>query len=105
MKLFVASIRKKNISELYASFSLTFKKEFTQAQFNNAFKPFLAQNINLNSDLSLKPKLTESPTLNENGILTFQGVYPTSPEKINFKLKYIKEQGAWKLLHVEVLPE
>ena len=98
---FTQAVRQKNFDDFYDSMSNTFKLQATSAKLYGAFKGFA--NVKAMEQLGQHaPILGKGIFVDKNGILRFNGHYPTQPEATTFRLTYIQEQNAWKLLGIHV---
>ncbi len=53
-------------------------------------------------DRQAGPSFDEPPAINADGFLVAKGSYATAPSKVFFELKYVDEDGAWKLIGINV---
>ena len=68
-----------------------------------AFKTFVDQNFDIASVVEkVKPNFEPPPAINSDGLLVVEGSYPIKPDKLSFVLKYLNEEGAWKLIGINV---
>ena len=75
----------------------------TAEQLNEAFADFIDSNVDIPLMLdSLTPAFDSEPTVADNGILTIAGQYPSTPSKLHFEIKYIKEGNTWKVVGTAV---
>ena len=51
---------------------------------------------------AVEPVFSEPPKVDGDGALVLQGAYPTTPNKVDFRLKYVYEKTAWKLIGIKV---
>jgi hypothetical protein len=79
--------------------------EMTLEKFSTVFKEFLDGGYDISNIAKAEPVFDE-PAKIKNGVLAIAGSYPTKPNKVIFKLKYLQEKSAWKLvgINVHVLP-
>jgi len=49
-----------------------------------------------------EPVFNHPAAIGPNGMLVIQGYYPTKPNRIIFQLKYLKDEGDWKLAGIDV---
>ncbi len=101
MEDFTQAVRKKNFDDFYDSLSNTFKSQVTSAKLYGAFKGFA--NVKAMEQLGqYAPILEKGIYIDKDSLLRFNGHYPTQPEATTFRLTYIQEQSAWKLLGIHV---
>ena len=106
---FANAISTEDFSTLYRDTATEFKSQYTEEQLKNEFRDFIRQKRNLLPILakavSMDPEYTDGPSTREQSgetILSASGKYPTKPLPVTFKYEYIKRQGKWWLLTLEV---
>lgn len=100
---FGRAVKKEDFSGFYAETASIWQKQTTPEKLSEAFKDFLNKNIDLPAAIEGKePVFNRPPSLDANGVLIVQGYYPTTPNRVVFQLKYLKDDGEWKLVGVDV---
>lgn len=99
---FNGAITAKSFDLFHAGISEMWRKQTTPAALLEAFKPFTDAGIDLSAIKGKQPVFPTAPAINEEGVLVINGHYPTEPKKTYFILKYIEEEGAWKLFGIKV---
>jgi hypothetical protein len=86
--------------------SPVFQKQFPLAKFTAAFQVFLDKGYDISNIAKSEPVFDTPPAIDSDGLLVLKGHYPTKPNKVTFKLTYVYEASAWKLLgiNVQVVP-
>lgn len=99
------AIQKGDFDDFHAKISETWQKEISPERFNQAFKSFIENNVDISeiesmeADFSPKPRITKS---RGDDLLKLDGSYDTSPEPTKFELEYIPEDGEWKLTRIRI---
>lgn len=95
---FATSTQQKNMVHFRGTVSRVWQSQFTLEQFNQSFANFLQSNNDFTILNNFEPIIDGEPILADNGVLSIKGRYPTQPSQFHFELKYIQEDGAWKLV-------
>ena len=101
------AVQEKNFAGFYKhELAAMFRDQLTLEKFTTAFQPFLDKGYDISDIKKSEPVFDEPASVDSNGVLAVKGSYPTRPNKVTFKLKYVQEKSAWKLLgiNVHVLP-
>lgn len=100
---FARSVNAKDFSGFHSHIALMWKNQSTVEYFNQAFKAFMDNNVNLVPVVEqLTPVLDEKPSLSKEGVLSLKGHYPTRPSRVLFELAFIDEGAGWKLVRTNV---
>lgn len=96
--IFAVSIKEQNMSKMFNHASQLWQQQTSVAKLDKIFNSFYEDgDMYLFLD-NLSPQFTSKTTIDENGVLLLQGIYPTPDPKFHFKQKYVYEDAAWKLL-------
>jgi hypothetical protein len=101
------AVQEKNFAGFYKhEMAAMFRGQMSLEKFSAAFQPFLEKSFDISNIAKSEPVFDDPPEIDKDGVLALNGSYPTRPKKVTFKLKYVQEKSAWKLLgiHVAVLP-
>jgi len=82
--------------------SSLFRKQFPLEKFTAAFQVFIDKGYDISNIAKSEPVFDIPPAIDSDGLLVLQGHYPTRPNKVTFKLTYVYESSAWKLLGINV---
>jgi hypothetical protein len=96
------AVRVRNFTAFYGSLSDLWQKQTTPQKLQTAFQPFIDKDIDIGPIKELKPRIAATTRVNDQGILTVTGLYPTRPSQVHFELEYIHERGGWKLMGISV---
>jgi len=102
IRKFALSVNAKDFTVFHKYTSHLWQREMTVQKFNEVFKPFLENNINLLPLDNLSPVFDGTSSIDDNGVLLIKGHYPTKPSKVLFELKYIYEGVSWKLVGTNI---
>ena len=86
--------------------SSLWREQMSLEKFTGVFQTFFEKGYNFSNIKNSDPVFDEPPSIDSDGVLSVKGSYPTRPNKVSFKLKYIQEKSAWKLfgINVQVVP-
>lgn len=103
------AINLNDFSKMYAKASSDFKNTYTEEEFKNTFKEFVAKKKLiapiLSKAVAMDPEFSPEPHLRtEKGldILVVEGKYATKPVPVTFEYEYVKRNDEWKLLKLIV---
>jgi len=99
---FNEAIQAKSFDKFHAGISDLWQKQITPAKLLEVFQPFINAKIDLADIQPLSPVFKSPPAVDSDGVLVLEGEYPTTPNKVTFRLKYVTEDKTWKLLGVKV---
>ena len=103
---FARAVNAKDLSLFRNQTTEEFKKQFSHEQFNNTFKGFIQQNINLLPIAKLKPIFHFPAALTKDKNLILSGYFPSRPSKVSFSYSYIWRSNQWKVtgIKLDVIP-
>ncbi len=104
---FNEAVQDKNFAGFYKhELATVFRDQMPLEKFSTVFKEFLDKGYDISNIAKSEPVFDEAAKVDNNGVLAVAGSYPTKPNKVIFKLKYLQEKSAWKLvgINVQVLP-
>lgn len=104
---FNEAVQDKNFAGFYKhELATVFRDQMPLEKFSTVFKEFLEKGYDISNIAKSEPAFEEPAKIDNNGVLAVAGSYPTKPNKVIFKLKYLQEKSAWKLvgINVQVLP-
>jgi hypothetical protein len=100
---FGRAVKKKDFSAFYDSTATVWQKQTTPEKLEEAFKDFYGKNIDLPAAIKeMDPVFNHKAEINSDDVLVIKGYYPTTPNRIIFELKYLEEEGEWKLVGINV---
>lgn len=97
------AVQEKSFAGFYKhELSAVFRDQTTPEKFTAAFKSFFDGGYDISNIAKSEPVFDDPPAVDSDGVLAVKGSYPTRPNKVTFKLKYVQEKSAWKLLGINV---
>ncbi len=103
MRLFMTSVREKSMQTFWNHVSLQAQQRHSIAQLDEAFKGFYT-GVSLKGDpiAGKSPVFNTQPLVDANGWLVVEGYYPTTPARLEFRLRYVAEGLAWKVSSINL---
>ena len=104
---FNEAVQEKNFAAFHKhELAAVFREQKSLEEFTNIFQSFLDKGYDISNIAKADPVFDGPARIDSNGVLAVSGSYPTKPNKVIFKLKYLQEKSAWKLvgINVQVLP-
>ena len=99
---FDQALQTKDFASFYANVSELWRSQTSPAELEQAFRPFIVNEVSISGVKDVDPTFDPSPVLDENGILVLAGHFPTSPLVVVFELQYIYEHAQWKLIGIQI---
>ena len=106
---FANAISTEDFSGLYNECATEFRSKYSEDELKNEFSDFIRQKRNLlpilAKTVSMDPEYSSGPSTHEEAgetVLTAEGKYATKPLPVTFKYQYVKREGKWWLLRLEV---
>jgi hypothetical protein len=99
---FNQALAAKDFTAVHASISKLWQEQITPAKMKETFQTFIDKGMDLSNVARVEPVYSEPAKIDENGVLVVQGVYPTTPSKVGFRLKYLPEGKTWKLIGINL---
>ena len=100
---FGEAVKAKDFSDFYEEIASVWQKQTSADKLKTAFNDFLDKDVDIPSVVNeLKPVFDPPAAINGDDLLVIKGYYPTKPNKVNFQLKYMKEEGDWKLVGIDI---
>ena len=79
-----------------------FRERFSARQFEQAFRGFVEQQVNLAALERFEQLLDGPPALDEGGVLTLAGHFPTRPSQVRFRYEYRYRHLDWQLIGIDL---
>ncbi|BCM93150.1 hypothetical protein IAD21_05038 [Abditibacteriota bacterium] len=93
-------VRAKDLGTFYNSTSQMWQQQTSETEFKEAFAQLTKGELSLPDWGNTQPVLSPAPHIDDEKVLRVDGYYPTKPIRANFRLRYVPEDGAWKLLGI-----
>lgn len=94
--------RSGNYTVLHDLAAPDFQANNTAADLGQNFADLRHRNFDLYGVALLAPQFTESPSLDQNGLLRLAGYFATQPRQISFDLAYQNVSGEWRLFAIAI---
>ena len=92
---FAAAIAQGDLSTFWSGMADVFRARFSLQDFTVAFGSFVQDRVNLAPAAKLQPAFNGPPTVNPDGELVMQGVFPSKPSQVAFEYRYVMQNGKW----------
>ena len=91
-----------NYSVLYDKSAKIFRAQASAQKLSDAFKVFRDKKIDLASIVADEIDSAKAPAVGADGVLNLKGRFKDDEKKVRYDLKFIQEDGAWKLIGLNV---
>jgi hypothetical protein len=91
-----------NYTVLIAKMSKPFRDQFPVDRLKAAFKDFSDKHIDITLVVAKIPVPDMPASINDDGVLTLEGHFDTTPKKLKYILGYIMSDGEWKPIRLKV---
>jgi Ca2+-binding EF-hand superfamily protein len=100
---FNSAVQSADFTAFYKSTAKIWQEQTTPDKLKAAFKSFIDKKFDIGSVVkNVKPSFEPAPEIDSDGFLVVQGSYPIKPDKLSFALKFLDEEGTWKLASIDV---
>jgi hypothetical protein len=96
------AINQDDFAAFHAQTSHLMQLQMTADKIRAGYTQFIEQKIDLSPAAKLDPIFSAPPAIGSDGALTLRGYFPTTPQPWYFKLTYVYEHPAWKLIGIAV---
>ncbi|MEO5720999.1 MAG: hypothetical protein ABIR71_05965 [Chthoniobacterales bacterium] len=98
---FNTDVQKGDFTDFQATMAKKAQEQLSMEKLNASFHEFVENKINFASIKNLEPDF-ETTEIDKDGILIVKGTYPTTPVILQFRLRFLQEEGEWKLFGINV---
>jgi hypothetical protein len=91
-----------NYAVLLAKSSRQFQTQITAEKLSAAFEPFRTNELFFESAVDAHRDASERPTIDQEGALVLTGVLKTDDMQVKYRLRFVQNGKAWKLLGINV---
>lgn len=102
---FNQAVQDQDFSAFYKRISKVWQKQITPEKLEEVFKPFMVAKFNVDSIRDMEAEITKGLNIKWSRVvksMEVNGTYPTKPRAAKVQLKYIEEDGLWKLFGINV---
>lgn len=97
------AVQRKSFAQFYKErLAPQFQQQFPLEKFTAIFQAFIDKGYDISGIAKSEPIFDAPPTTDSDGLLVLKGHYPTRPNKVTFKLKYLHESSVWKIMGINV---
>ena len=86
----------------HARLAKPFRDQFSPEKLKATFKTFVDQQVDISSIVAKTPIADREVKVDDNGLLRIDGHFDTRPSQIAYTLKYIRSDGDWKAVGIDV---
>lgn len=102
---FNQAVRQADFSDFYANVSEMWQSQTTAAEMTEAFKSLYNRNLDFTPKNESSLVFATPPAIESDNVLKTEVDYPTVKGKsVRFRLRYVREDGIWKLLGIRLNP-
>ena len=91
-----------NYAVLLAKSSRQFQTQITAEKLASAFEPFRANELFFESAVDARRDASDKPVIDQEGALVLSGMIKTDDMQVKYKLRFVQNGKAWKLLGINV---
>ena len=105
---FNKAVQEKSFAGFYKDqTSSMLRGQLSLEKFSEGCRDFIEKGFDIAGISKVEAVFEEKPAIDGDGVLTLKGNYPAEPNKVTFRLRYLYEKSAWKILgiKVEAMPE
>ncbi|MBV8187525.1 MAG: hypothetical protein JOY64_22795 [Alphaproteobacteria bacterium] len=89
-------------SVLHAKLSKPFREQFSPDRLKETFREFAGKHVDYDIIAAYAPVYSKPAAVDDEGKLLVEGYFPTTPNRLKFKLDFIPSDGEWKLIGIKV---
>jgi hypothetical protein len=103
MEAFAQAVLSRDFTRFYETrLALPFQKKYSKDAFQNIFKPFMDQNVDLRGLDGYTPEFDEKPKFDKDGLMILKGYFSIHPRMTIFDMKFMKVREDWKLMRLYI---
>jgi hypothetical protein len=99
---FNAAVQSGDFTAFHKTLAMPFREQYSAERIKDAFQAFIDRKVDLRGALQLDPVFKPAPSIGARQVLRVAGYFPSTPSRLHFDLKYVPEDGVWKLLSISV---
>jgi hypothetical protein len=89
-------------SVFHAKLAKPFREQFPVEKLAATFASFSEKHLDIGVISTYPPTYDDEPSIDDKGRLLVKGYFPTEPSRCYFDLKFIPDEGIWKLVGINV---
>jgi hypothetical protein len=98
---FNTAVRVQNFDSFHRQASKALQQAQKPQALQSSFQGFIDNKVDISAVKAATPVFDPAPAIDQQGVLRLNGYFPTTPQ-VKFKLGYVRESNAWKLLSIGV---
>ncbi len=102
VRLLAEAIEAGDFADFHRQIAQLWQRQVTEEQLRQAFDVFMERGIDIAYALEAEPQFSQSPVIENDGVLVLRGYYPAEPQPLYFSLEHVYEHPEWKLLGIDV---
>ena len=95
---FALAVSNSDFSAFHTKMAQLSQSQVTREKLYRSFSGFAGEDLDPVFYRQTAPRLVKPPYVQSDGVLVLEGYYPSRPLRTHFKLSYLYEDSAWKLL-------
>jgi 2C-methyl-D-erythritol 2,4-cyclodiphosphate synthase len=100
---FNSAVQKADFTDFYKSTAELWQKQTTPDKLKEIFKSFIDRKFDMEGVIKKRvPTFDPAPAMDADGFMVVNGAYNVEGDSLTFKLHYLNEGGAWKVVGINV---
>jgi hypothetical protein len=105
------AVQSEDFTDFYAKIAKIWRDETSPAELKDAFQVFIDNKEDYDFKRAITPldaTFSPEPAMQKSGpgfAMVVKGYYPTKPQRANFEMKFVNEDGTWKLIGINIKTE
>lgn len=105
LESFNNALQLKSFQAFHHNASKPLREQLSAGQLQQKFQQFIDRKIDISYIGDSKVIIETPPVIDEDGVLSVVGRYPTKPTQVEFDLDYLYEEGQWRVIGIHVTAE
>ena len=100
---FNSAVERADFTDFYKSTAQLWQKQTTPDKLKKIFQGFIDRKLDMEGVIKKRmPTFEPAPAMDADGFMVVNGAYNVEGDSLTFKLNYLNEGGAWKLVGINV---
>jgi hypothetical protein len=95
-------VQAKDFTAFHKDIAKLWQEQTTPEKLQALFQDFIDKGLDISPIKKLEPVFNKPAEIDSDGVLVINGYYPTTPKRVVFRLKYLQEEGDWKLVGIKL---
>ncbi len=96
------AVKTNDFAEFHGKIAAAWQAETTAEKLQENFQSLIEKETDFGLIANVTPTFSSPPAINSDGILEMEGLYPTRPHQLHFRLGYLFEEPNWRLVRIKV---